>query len=818
MIQNYLTLAFRNLRKNGLYSFLNITGLAIGIAACLLIVLYVTHELSYDRWNPNAERIVRPAADINFGGNHFELAVVGSVVGPDAARELPEIQAWCRFRQHGTYLVRRDGQAQQNIREENVLTVDSSFFEVFPLKVVEGDARRCLTQPMTLALSRSRAEKYFSSPQMALGQTLILENDQRWQVTAVYEDMPVNSHFQADLLLAMNGNEEVKSDPPFWASNNNFQTYFLLREGVNIEAFHKKFAALSAEKIAITAQQLIGVSIEEFEKTGQYARYYLQPLTDIHLHSDLRVELAPNGSIRYVWIFSAIAAFILLIACINFMNLATARSAGRAKEVGMRKVLGSRRSALIGQFLSESFVISAFAVALAVLIAAAAMPWYRDLSGRELTMPWGSLLFWLSLAGGAVVVGLLAGSYPAFFLSAFDSLRVLKGQVAGLGRGSSFRSALVVFQFTVSVALIIATMLVFKQLNFIQNKKLGFEKSQIIILDDAYALGDKIYTLKEEMLRNPAIESATVSGFLPVPSNRSDQTFSKTRSFDKDNSVNMQRWQVDNDYLQTLGMEVVQGRSFDPARVTDSAGIILNETAARLFGFDDPIGQKVYTLDRNLQGAPRPEDFVELTIIGVVKDFHWSSLRDNIGALSFQLGRSRGHACFRYKGADTEQVIAAMEKNWKSLSPDQPFSYRFLDDSFARMYEAEQRIGAIAGIFGMLSVLVSCLGLFGLAAFTTEQRSKEIGIRKVLGASVTGITGLLAKDFMKLVLLSIVIATPLAWYFMKKWLSDFAFRIDIQWWMFAAAGAVAVAVAFLTVSFQSVRAALANPVKSLRSE
>jgi len=818
MLQNYLKIALRNLRKNLLYSGLNIFGLSLGIAACLLIMLYVGHELSYDRWNPNAERIVRPVADINFGGNHHRLAVVGSIMAPEAAAELPEIQAWCRFREYGSYLVRREGDAQQNIREENVLTADSAFFEVFPLKVLEGDPRRCLTQPKTVAISRSRAEKYFSSPQMALGQTLVLENEERRQITAVYEDMPVNSHFRADLLLAMNGNEEVKNDPPFWATNNNFVTYFLLRKGTDLSAFNKKFEKLAADKVAVTVQQVLGTTVEEVEKTGQYARYYLQNLTDIHLHSDLTAELAPNGSIRYVWIFSAIAGFILLIACINFMNLATARSSGRAKEVGMRKVLGGKRSSLIGQFLSESFLISAFAVVLAVLIATVAMPWYRDLTGRDLAMPWSSPIFWAALASGTVVVSLLAGSYPAFFLSAFDSLRVLKGQVAGLGRGGNFRSALVVFQFTISVALIIATMLVFKQLSFIQNKKLGFEKTQVIILNDAYALGDKIYTLKREMLQHPAIENATVSSFLPVASSRSDQTFSKGPTIGKEDVVSMQRWRVDSDYLATLGMEIVQGRDFDPARVTDSMGIILNETAARQFGFDDPIGQKIYVPDRNFQGAPKPEDFVELTIIGVVRDFHWSSLRDNIGALCFQLDKSRGLAAFRYKGTDTEAVIAALEKSWKSLSPDQPFSYRFMDDSFARMYEAEQRIGTIAGIFGLLSILVSCLGLFGLAAFTTEQRTKEIGIRKVLGASVTGITGLLAKDFMKLVVLAIVIAVPLAWYFMKKWLSDFAYRIDIQWWMFLLAGIVAVAIAFLTVSFQSVKAALANPVKSLRSE
>ncbi len=818
MLSNYLTLALRNLRKNSLYSGLNIVGLAIGIAACLLIVLYVTHEVSYDRWNPNAERIVRPVGDINFGGHHFELAVTGSIMAPEAGAELPEIQSWCRFRHNGSFLVKREGPSQQNIREENVLHVDSTFFELFPLKMIQGDPMRCLAQPNTMAISRSRAERYFSAPQMAIGQTLILENSERWQVTAVYEDIPVHSHFQADLLLSLNGNEEIKNSPPFWGSNNNFQTYFLLRKGTNLESFRQKFAALSSEKVEVTAQQVLGTTMAEIEKTGQFVRYSLQNLTDIHLHSDLTGELAPNGSIRYVWIFSAIAAFILLIACINFMNLATARSSGRAKEVGVRKVMGGRRSALIGQFLSESLVISAFAVVLAIVIAAIAMPWYRDLTGVDLKMPWSSPLFWAAMAGGTAVVGLLAGSYPAFFLSAFDAIRVLKGQVRGIGRGSGFRSVLVVFQFTVSVALIISTLLVFKQLNYIQNKKLGFEKNQVIILDDAYALGDKIYTLKEEMLRYPGIESATVSGFLPVSSNRSDYGFSKVRGLDKDNSVNMQRWQIDNDYFKTMNMEIVQGRAFDPARVTDSMGIIINETAARQFGFADPIGQKVYFLDGNLRQSPQPEDFKELHIVGVVRDFHWSSLRENIGSLCFQLGKSRGLASFRYKGAETASIIAALEKNWKALSPDQPFSYRFLDESFAKMYDAEQRVGKIAGIFGLLSILVSCLGLFGLAAFTTEQRTKEIGIRKVLGASVSSVVGLLSRDFLKLIFVALVIATPLAYYFMKTWLSDFAYRIDISWWVFVLAGSMAILVAFLTVGYQSVKAALANPVSSLRNE
>ncbi len=820
MLKTNLLIALRNLRKSPLYAGLNVSGLGIGLAAALLIALYVQHELSYDRWNPQADRILRAAADINFAGQHYELAVVSSVMAPEAARQLPDIQSWCRFRDYGSYLVRRDGEAQQNIREEKVLTVDSTFFEVFPIKILEGDPATCLTAPRTVALSKSRAEKYFSSPQMALGKTLILENKDRWVVTAVFDDMPANSHFRADLLLSMNGNEELSNDPLTWASNNNFQTYFLLRKGVDPDQFREKFARLSKENIDITVQKMLGTTPAEFEQTGQYARFYLQNLTDIHLHSDLTAELSPNGSIKYVWIFSAIAAFILLIACINFMNLATARSAGRAREIGVRKALGGRRPALIGQFLGESLVITSLAVGLAIVIAALALPWYRTLTGSELSLPLTEPGFWMALGSGTVLVSLLAGSYPAFFLSAYDAVRVLKGEVNARAKGSKrFRSALVVFQFSISVALIVATLLVYRQLQFIQHKKLGFDKNQVIILDDAYALGDKIYTLKAQMLQLPAVKNATVSGFLPIPSNRNDQGFSKVRAIDKDNTVSMQRWRVDSDYMNTLGMEIVAGRAFDPTRVSDSTAVVINETAAQRFGFKDPIGQKIYTLDTTFKpGETGPDDYTELTVIGVVKDFHFESLHANIRALCLQLGHSQGLACFRFESADANTVLAALEKNWKSLSPAQPFSYRFLDDAFDRMYRNERRVGKIAGIFSLLSVIISCLGLFGLAAFTTEQRTKEIGIRKVMGASVAGITRLLANDFLKLVLIAIVIATPLAWYAMQQWLDDFAYRAEISWWVFALAGLAALAIAFLTVSFQSIRAALANPVKSLRSE
>lgn len=818
MLQNYLAIAWRNLLKNKAFSAINIFGLATGLACCLIILLYVTHELSYDRWNPNAERILRPVADINFGGNHYQLAVVGSIVGPDATRELPEIQAYCRFRDHGSYLVRRDGSTQPNIREERVLSTDSSFFEVFPLRVLEGSPGRCLTQPDRVALSKTCAEKYFGTVQMALGQTLLLENTERRQVSAVFEDMPENSHFQADMLLPLNGDEEVKTDPTLWGTNNNFNTYLLLRPGTNVDAFQQKFQSLAANRLEYTARQALGTTTAEMAKSGQYARYDLQRLSDIHLHSDLLAELGPNGSIRYVWLFGAIGFFVLLIACINFMNLSTARSATRAREVGVRKALGGQRSALVGQFLSESMLVTALAVVLALGVAALALPAFNDLADRELSIPWTNPLFWAGLAGGVGIVGLLAGSYPAFFLSAFEAVRVLKGEATGSRKGGGLRSALVVFQFAVSVSLIIATVLVFNQLRFIQTKKLGYEKDQVLILDDAYVLGPKAAILKQEMLRLPAVESATISSYLPVPSSRNDQTFSTSRAMDPNHSVGMQHWRVDADYLKTLGMTLVQGRNFDPARTSDSSTLILNETAAKLFGFADPVGQKVYLAGKLSGGAPKPEDFEELTIIGVVKDFHWASLRDRIGPLCLHFDASSGLMAFRLKGSDAPEVIAALNKQWQTLAPAQPFSHRFLDEAFTRIYRAERRVGKVAALFAILSVFVSCLGLFGLASFMVEQRRKEIGIRKVLGASVFGITGLLARDFLKLVVLGILLATPLAWYAMSRWLDNFAYRVTLSWWVFALAGVGAVGIAFLTVGFQSVKAALTNPVRSLRSE
>lgn len=818
MFKNYLKIALRHLWKHKGFSMINIAGLAIGLTCFLLISLFISNELSYDRWNPQAERIVRPVSDIKFGGSELHMAVSGAVIGPDVAREMPEVQAFCRLRNYGTYLVKREGEMQQNFEERELLVADSSFFEVFPLPIIAGNPKTSLQEPNTIAISKTKAEKYFGTTQMAMGETLVLDNRLKCKVTAVYEDIPSNNHFDADFLISMNGNREVENASPLWATSNNFHTYFLLRPGTEVEAFKTKFDAFSERKIAETAQMMMNLSLEEFEATGQYARYTLQDLTDIHLYSDLDVELSANSSIQYIWVFGAIGLFVLFIACINFMNLTTARSSQRAKEIGVRKVLGGLRSNLVGQFLSETVFLTLVAVLLAVGMAALLLPSFNELSTRELVMPWSSGTFWLSLMLGTALVGLMAGSYPAFFLSAFNTIKILKGQAVGKNKGVGLRSALVVFQFTTSIVLIVATLLVYKQLNYIQDKKLGFQKDQIIIVDNAYVLRDKVEVFREEVKKQPGIKSVTVSSYLPVPSSRSNTTFVTSREFRQDNALNMGQWQVDFDYLETLGLEMADGRFFDQQFSTDSSAIILNETAAAILGFEEPLGQHLYLPKDNVEGQPRPEDFNEYTIVGVVKDFHWESLRENIGPLSLMIGRSTAHVSCKFSAAESASVVQALEAQWKKLTPDQPFSYRFMDNSFTSMYEAEQQIGNIAMTFALLAIFISCLGLFGLASFTAEQRTKEIGIRKVLGANTPQIVQLLSKDFLRLVFIALLIAIPIAWYSMQQWLKDFAYRIEISGWVFVAAGLAAILIAVLSVSFQSIRAALANPVESLRAE
>ncbi|MCO4291838.1 ABC transporter permease [Solitalea sp. MAHUQ-68] len=808
MLTNYIKIAWRNLIKNKTFSLINIIGLATGLACFILISLYVFDELSYDKYNVNADRIFRINSDLKLGSNEMKLAVTSDPMGETLKKDYPQVEEFVRiYNSNGAKLIKK---GNEFIEEQNVAHADSTLFDVFTLPVIEGNAKKALTEPNSVVITASTARKYFGTT-AALGK-VIEANKTPYKVTAVIKDIPHNSHFNFDFIFSM---QNVDYNFGTFLSHN-FHTYLLLKKGTNYKAFEKNFAQVIQKYIFPQAKQFMQInSMDDFYKAGNKLEYNLIPLTDIHLKSDRGVELAPNGSIQYVYIFSAVALFILLLACINFMNLSTARSSRRAKEVGIRKVLGTERRSLIGQFLTESTLTVIISTVIAVVMVWLVLPSFNELAAKSLSIKnllGGKMLLFLIIL--PFVVGAISGSYPAFFLSKFQPIVVLKGKLSNGMKNSWLRGGLVVFQFVTSIVLIIGTIIVYRQLNYIQTKKLGFDKEQVLIIDRAGALQKNVDAFKNEVGNMPGVLSGTVSGFLPVSSSwRNDNTFSKETVMNVQNSYSSQVWGVDYEYLKTLGMQLSAGRNFSKDFGADSSAIIINESTAQILGYKDPIGQKVYTLQDTQTGVMIP-----YTIIGVVKNFHFESLRQNIGPLALILSKTDGYAAFKVKTKDMQALIQQVETKWKSLAPGMPFSYRFLDDSFDDMYRTEQRVGKIAIVFAMLAIVIACLGLFGLVAYSAEQRTKEIGIRKVLGASAANIITMLSKDFLKLVFVASLIAFPIAWYAMNKWLQDFVYRIEIGWWVFVLAGLTALVIALVTLSFQSVKAALANPVKSLRTE
>ena len=808
MIKNYLKIAWRNLLKNKIFSFINIIGLAAGLACFILISLYIVDELSYDRFNEDADRIYRVDADVKFGGNELKLAVASDPMGATLKRDYPQVEEYTRiYGSSGPKLIKK---GNEFIEEEHVANVDSTFFNVFSFPAISGNTKTALYEPNTVVITKSTAEKYFGTTD-AIGKTV--EADKvLYKVTAVIKDMPHNSHFNLGFLFSMKNVDYQFGN----YLSMNFHTFIRLKEGTDYKAFEKNFKQVIDKYIFPQAKQFMQInSMDDFYKSGNKLELHLMPLTAIHLRSDRFPELGTNGNIQYVYIFGAAALFILLIACINFMNLSTARSSSRAKEVGIRKVLGTERKNLIGQFLTESTLMAVISLIIAIAIAYFTLPLFNNIAAKNLSL--GSLFgikilpFLLLLP---LVVGIAAGSYPAFFLSKFKPVIVLKGKINAGFKKNNLRSGLVVFQFFTSIVLIIGTVIIYKQINFIRNTNLGFNKDQVLIINSTTALGNNAEAFKNEVLKMPGVKSGTISGYLPVNSSRSDNSYSKEAVMNSTNALSMQNWVIDYDYLQTMGMNMFKGRNFSKEFGADSSAFILNETAAKVLGYDDPIGKKIYT---NYQSATSTE-LRSYTIIGVVKDFHFESLRQNIFPLGFRLGNSTNLISFKISTTNVQPLIQEIENKWKSMASGMQFSYRFMDDAFDNMYRSEQRVGKVALSFAILVIIIACLGLFGLATYMAEQRTKEIGVRKVLGASVSNIVIMLSKDFAKLVLIASVFAIPLAWWAMNKWLQDFAYRINIGWWVFAAAGILALMIALLTVSSQAIKAAIANPVKSLRTE
>ncbi len=807
MFKNYFKTAVRNLSKNKFYSSINIIGLAVGLATCLLIFLYVVDELGYDKYNANAGRIYRANNDIKFNGNYLDLSQVPAVMGPTMLREMPQVQQYVRMNWHGSFLVKK---GNENIQEQRVAYADSTLFDVFTLPVIAGDAKTALKDYHSLVITETIAKKYFNSTDV-VGKTMLMNDTSNYKITAVIKDIPKQSHFHFDFFVPMLESYGINEDN--WLSEN-YTTYILLKKNADVRQFEAQLNPFMDKHVGPQLQSFVNISLSDFKKGGGYIRASLTPLTAIHLHSNKQGDLEGNGNAEYVYIFSGIALMILLIACVNFMNLSTARSSNRAKEVGVRKVLGSLRANLIQQFLTESFLISFVALVIAVLMAWLLLPYFNQLAGKEINA--AALLqpyMVLSLVVLMLIVGLLAGSYPAFFLSSFQPIDVLKGKLAKGFKRSWLRNSLVVFQFVISIVLIFGTIVIYNQLNYIHNKDIGFNRNQVVIINHANTLGNQTETFKNELLQVSGVQSATMSGYLPVNYGRNSNTYFTSPTLDPTTGINVQAWTVDENYVPTLGLKIAEGRNFSQQFLTDSTGVIINEAAAKFLATKNLLNKKIYTI-KDIQS----KELIDFHIIGIVKNFNFSSLRDVVTPLALFLGKDNGNISVRISSGDISNAVAQIKNKWKAIAPSQPFDYSFMDDDFNKLYTTEQRTGNIFITFAVLAILIACLGLFGLVTYAAEQRIREIGIRKVLGASVSNIAGMLSTDFLQLVIISAAIAFPLAWWAMNKWLQGFAYRVNISWWAFAIAGILALLIALITVSFQAIKAAIANPVKSLRTE
>ena len=804
MIKNYLKIAVRNLLKFKAYSFINISGLAIGIAACMMILLYIRDELSYDRFNKKADQIYRVHTYAKIAGNVSDLAVSPPPLGATLVHDYPEVIQYTRLMPNRTMLIKY----KDNVfNEENFYWADSTVFDVFTIPFIEGDPNTALTQPHTVVLTEKLAKKYFGKED-PMDKIMNFEDGTPYTVKGVVKNCPANAHFHYDIFASIAS--LGLSDTPFWISNN-FHTYIVLKKGVPGSQLEAKLPDFARKYAGPQLRELFGASYDDLLKSGNIYEFRMQPLTDIHLNSHLDYELEPNSDIKYIYIFSIIALFLLLIACINFMNLSTARSAIRSKEVGIRKVLGSNKSQLIKQFLAESVLMTAIAVVAAIALVEIFLPAFNSLAGKDLTTSYFSNFYVIPvLIAVTLVVGLIAGSYPAFFLSSFKPVTVLKGKLNGVS-GSWLRSGLVVFQFAISIILFIGTFIIYGQLKYVQEKNLGFDREHVLVLTRAWALEKHNNTFKTELAGNTHIISSSFSDNLP--GRIFGQTVFKPEGSDSPQQYVLAIMSTDDDFAKTLKLQLADGRYFSPDYPSDSLAIILNETAVKLMGIKDPVGKRLILPGRT------PENNVPYNIVGVLKDFNFESLHQKIRPLAIVLNRGlTSYLPIRIKAADVAGSVSFIKSEWKKFVPDKPFEYFFLNDDFNKLYQSEQKTGEIFTVFSVMAIFIACLGLFGLAAFTAERRTKEIGIRKVLGASIAGIVILLSKEFTKWVLIANLIAWPLAYYFMNSWLENFAYRITPGPAIFLYSAVIALFIALVTVSFQAVKVAVANPVNALRSE
>jgi len=807
MLKNYVKIALRNLLKYKGTSFINIFGLSAGITCCILISLFVLDELSYDRYHEKSGQIYRVTLQGIVGTNEFNGAITCAPLAAALVQDFPEVVAATRFRSFGFPVLRY---GEKVFSEERFFSADPTIFDVFTIPFIKGDPKTALSKPNTLVITQTMAKKYFGHED-PMGKILNADKKRDYMITGVVEDVPRNSHFHFDFLGSLSTYEDSKSQ--FWVSNS-YYTYFVLPKGASYKAFEPKLKELVVKYVGPQIEKTAGITLENFIAGGGAYGYFVQPLTDIHLLSNLEHELEPNSDITYVYIFSLIALAILVIACINFMNLATARATRRTKEVGIRKTLGSLRAQLVRQFLAESFIMSFLAVFISLLMVELLLPWFGNFTGKHLAINYLSNYFTVPLLMGLVlVVGFMAGIYPSFFLASFKPAEVLKGTLQKTGKHPWLRSGLVIFQFTVSIVLFIGTFVVYNQLDFIRNRRLGFNKEQLVVIKKTDDITQKIETFKEELSKLPGVINATNTTTLPGK-NFDSNAHQVTGAAGEETHL---LWSMRSDYnfAKTFEVEMAKGRFFSRDFSTDTSAVVLNHAAVKTLGLTDPIGKVIVQLGST---ADKSENF---QIIGVMKDFHFESLHQKIRPMLIKLIPEKQAGKFvtvRAKPGEIPTTLRQIEHTWRKFALNQAFEYVWFDRDFAGIYEAEERTGQIFAVFSIIAICIACLGLLGLAAFTTEQRTKEIGIRKALGAPITGIVLMLSKEFTRWVLAANIIAWPVAYFITRSWLQSFAYRVDIEIHMFLFSAVLAIIIAFLTVSYQVIKAALANPVESLKYE
>lgn len=818
MFRNYFKVAFRNLLKRKGFSLINILGLATGMAVCLLIILFIQSELSFDKHNEKANNIYRVVLDRSYPGRSTSYSIIPQSIGGAIKAEYPEVLESTRlfnFGGAGNFFLRI---GEKTFEEKRVLAADSNFFRVFTAKMLHGDPAAALEKPNSAVINESTAKRYFGSANAAYGKSFETDGNDTtltYVITGVVADWPDNSHFLFDMLISTSTFQFTRR-PNF--TGFAAHTYLLLNPNSSYKSLEAKFPEIIKKYVSGEINRVFNQSWEDFQKAGNSYHYYLQPLTQIHLNSDLEAELRPNGSMMAVYIFAIVAVFILFLACINFINLSTARSVERAKEVGIRKTFGSEKKALVAQFLIESVLVSLVSMLLAFALIVLLIPAFNTISGKALTVAFFLQPAWIFLLIAFVAItGLIAGLYPAFVLSSFNPIMVLKGRFKSNRYGLALRNGLVIFQFAISVILIISTIVVNRQMNYMLGNKLGFKKDHVIVVERTDLVEDQLQAFKNELLSVSGVDLASGASTMPGNQNFFGTTWQEVGSKAPMTGRGMI---ADEDFDKTLGLELKEGRFFSKEFSTDTLSVVLNERAVKELGLRNAIGSRLTSPD-DFYNAPDGSTYTYI-VVGVVKDFHYHSLHEPISPLviinSKKFGGRSGLVALRIQGDNFKTSITSIETTWKKFVKEKPFNYYFLDKSLEDQYKAEQTTQRIFTIFSGLAIFIACIGLLGLAAYATQQRTREISIRKVLGASESSIVTMLSKDFLKLVLLSSAIAFPVAWWGMNKWLQDFAYRINVGWWIFIVAAVAALLIALFTVSSQALKAAFTNPAKNLRAE